>query len=301
MGNKQILMKKSFILFLLLSTVLLTSCVNSNKGEKGANSAQEEQGDIVSDNNSDVGHEIGIGSLVELKQGVHLYKSPSTTGGDLSTPENCQELFESAYMKGEYPYPFVQKIEEQEAGWYKIGMGWVQESDVEPLQELPIADDALDKQYEGMLFEDNSNSGMASTYLIQFSMRCDNGDMMIFMNNGDAMFAFMANRAPNLITCSKYLPIKNAKIGGDSAFSAELYTEKNGLKMYDFYYPKHLNTKVEEKIIDEVMVVDSFDPTKMTQSDVSDLKALVDQYGRSTSLCLSSNTLSRLKEYKEKQ
>lgn len=49
------------------------------------------------------------------------------------------------------------------------------------------------------------------------------------------------------------------------------------------------------------MILDCFDPTKMTQSDVRNLKALIVQYGRSTSLCLSSNTLSHLKVYEGKQ
>lgn len=245
-------------------------------------------------------HAQSVGALVELKDGARLYKTASTAGGDLSTTDNCDQLFMSVYFKGEYPYPFVQKVEKRQPGWIKIGPGWVLESNVEPLTETPISEAALNKQYMGMLFEDKSNSGMASTFLMRFSVRCDNGDMVIFMNNGDAKFIFLANRKPNLITCTKYLPMKNIEVGNQANFSVELHNERQGLKMYDLTYPKRLNTREKHLIFDEMMEIDVFDFTKITQADVKALQTLVGQYGRATTLCLSANTLNRLKVYEDK-
>lgn len=238
-----------------------------------------------------------VGSLVELKNGARLYKSASTAGGDLSKDNNWEVLFMNAYYKGEYPYPFVQKVEKRQQGWIKIGPGWVEESYVEPLKETAISEAALNKKYEGMLFEDKSNSGLANTFLMQFSARCDNGDMVMLIYNGDAEFAFLANRSQNLISCTKYLPIKHIDLGSQANFSAKLYRERDGLKMYELKYPKRLNSREKHMIIDEMMEVDVFDITKMTQADVKDLQVLVNQYGRPTTLRLSANTLNRMKVY----
>ena len=70
--------------------------------------------------------------------------------------------------------------------------------------------------------------------------------------------------------------------------------------MYDLTYPKRLNTREKHLIFDEMMEIDVFDFTKITQADVKALQTLVGQYGRATTLCLSANTLNRLKVYEDK-
>lgn len=239
------------------------------------------------------------GSLVELKEGALLYKSASVAGGDLSTPENCGELFMSAYLKGEYPYPFVQKVEKRQQGWLKIGPGWVKDGDVEALKTEPITEDALSNQYLGMLFEDKQRTGMATEYLMQFSQRLDNGDILIFFNNGDASFVFMGNLSNNLIKCTRYLPIKESKLGSKDHFAVELYRERDGLKMYSLIYPKRVNTQVQQDFLGELMSIDTFDKSKMTAADCKDLSSLISEYGRSTTLTLSANTLKRMTVYVE--
>ena len=239
-------------------------------------------------------HSQDVESMVELKANAPIYKSASTAGGNLATSKNYQELFKNAYFKGEYLYPFVQKVEKKQQGWIKIGPGWVRESDVEPLKTSPIPDDALKSQYLGTLFKDDANSRLATEFELQFSPRSDNGDLLIFINNGDMGMIFKAKLSNDLITCTKYLPVKNIKMGKENDFSVKLYAERQELKVYEVTYPQHLNTIVEEEFLGEPMEINTFDPKKMTTSDVKSLCALIEQNGRPTSLCLSANTLSRL-------
>ena len=235
-----------------------------------------------------------VGSMVELKENAPIYKSASTAGGNLATSKNYQQLFKNAYSKGEYLYPFVQKVEKKQQGWIKIAPGWVRESDVEPLTISPIPDETLKSQYLGMLFKDDSNSGLATEFELQFSSYCDNGDLLIFINNGDMGMIFKANLSDDLITCTKFLLVKNIEMGEKNDFSVNVYAKRQDMTVYELIYPQRLNTKIEEVFLDETMEIDTFDPKKMTDSDVKSLSALVEQNGRPTSLCLSGNTLSRM-------
>lgn len=239
-------------------------------------------------------HSQDVGTMVELKANAPIYKTASTAGGNLATSKNAQELFKNAYFKGEYLYPFVQKVEKKQQGWIKIGPGWVRESDVEPLKTSPIPDDALKSKYLGTLFKNDANSRFASEFELQFSPRCDNGDMLILINNGDMGMIFKANLSNDLITCTKFLPVKNIKMGRENDFTVKFYANKQELKVYELTYPQHLNTIIEEEFLGETMEINTFDPQKMTASDVKSLCTLVEQDGRPTSLCLSANTLSRL-------